>query len=86
MDYSYLADGTKAGAAGTSGTGYYYLGAFIYDRSAAWNAIDPMAEKYYAVSPYVYCVNTPIGIIDAKGDSLAVLIFGKGAGHSALSS
>jgi len=166
VDYSYLADGTKAGAAGTSGTGFYYLGSFIYnrskalqsvafgggrirksgstyrvdyhitdhlgsvraivengsvverndfypfgtrhdngfprlsanrwrfsgkeeqdaafgvaysdfgarfyDRSAAWNAIDPMAEKYYAVSPYVYCIDNPVHFVDPNGKRVLI--------------
>ncbi len=39
------------------GIAYSDFGARLYDRSAAWTAIDPLAEKYYAVSPYVYCNN-----------------------------
>ena len=66
------------------GIAYSDFGARLYDRSAAWTAIDPLAEKYYSVSPYAYCNNNPIGIIDVKGDSLAVLNLGQGVGHSAL--
>lgn len=33
-------------------------------------SIDPMCEKYYWISPYVYCANNPIKWIDLKGDSL----------------
>ncbi|MBR1577506.1 MAG: hypothetical protein IJ653_02860 [Bacteroidales bacterium] len=50
------------------GIAYSDFGARFYDRSAAWTAIDPMAEKYFAVSPYVYCNNNPILFVDPKGE------------------
>lgn len=33
-----------------------------------WNSIDAMCEKYYSVSPYVYCFNNPIMFIDPDGE------------------
>ncbi len=30
-------------------------------------SIDPLAEKYYSVSPYVYCANNPVNYIDPDG-------------------
>lgn len=32
-----------------------------------WGTMDPLAEKYYSVSPYVYCANNPINAIDPNG-------------------
>lgn len=32
-----------------------------------WDRIDPLAEKYYSVSPYAYCKNNPVNLIDVKG-------------------
>ena len=55
------------------GIAYSDFGARFYDRSAAWTTIDPMAEKYYPVSPYVYCNNNPIREIDPSGKNPFVL-------------
>jgi RHS repeat-associated protein len=38
-----------------------------------WDRIDPLAEKYYPYSPYVYCVNNPIKYIDERGDSVRII-------------
>ena len=35
-------------------------------------SIDPLAEKYYSISPYAYCANNPIKFVDLKGDSLTL--------------
>lgn len=34
-----------------------------------FTTMDPMAEKYYNVSPYAYCVNNPVCAIDVYGNS-----------------
>ena len=35
---------------------------------ARWTAQDPMAEKYYNISPYAYCAGNPISLVDEKGE------------------
>lgn len=35
-----------------------------------FTTMDPMAEKYYNMSPYAYCGNNPINAIDINGDSI----------------
>jgi len=32
-----------------------------------WDRMDPLCEKYYAISPYAYCGNNPINRIDPDG-------------------
>ncbi|WP_455498041.1 hypothetical protein [Coprobacter sp.] len=33
----------------------------------AFTTLDPMAEKYYAISPYAYCMNNPVRYVDPNG-------------------
>ena len=35
-----------------------------------WMVPDPMSEKYYDISPYVYCANDPVNYVDPKGDDI----------------
>ena len=44
------------------------FGARMYNPTIArWTTADPMSEKYYGISPYVYCLGNPISIIDPNG-------------------
>ena len=69
-------------------TGYSYFGSRYYNSDLSiWLSVDPMSDKYPSLSPYAYCANNPIRIIDPSGDSCAVLLAGnalKGAGHMAI--
>lgn len=50
------------------GLNTYDYGARQYNPvTARWDRMDPLAEKYYSVSPYVYCLNNPIRLIDPDG-------------------
>ena len=52
----------------THGLDWYDYGARHYDSPIGrWTTMDPLCEKYYNVSPYVYCHNNPVNRIDYKG-------------------
>ena len=46
----------------------YDYGARLYDPAlVVWTGVDPLAEKYGDVSPYVYCGDNPISYVDNNG-------------------
>ena len=56
----------------------YDFGARLFDVAGVpmWTSVDPLAEKYYNVTPYSYCAGNPVSYIDEHGDSIAVLNMG----------
>ena len=48
------------------GLDWYDYGARHMD-GMRFTSIDPLAEKYYNISPYVYCGNNPVNIADPTG-------------------
>lgn len=44
--------------------------------AARFTTMDPMAEKYYSISPYAYVANNPINAIDLRGDTITTMIDG----------
>ncbi len=50
-----------------------------------WDRIDPLCEKYYSMSPYNYCGNSPINNIDPDGKKKHNWIKGSGRDNNASS-
>ena len=51
-------------------TGYGYFGARYYDSGLSiWLSVDPMSDKYPNMSPYNYCANNPVILVDPDGNS-----------------
>lgn len=48
---------------------YDYGARQYYSIIGRWDRMDPLCEKYYDVSPYVYCENNPVNAIDSDGRS-----------------
>lgn len=49
-------------------TGYSYFGARYYSSDLSiWLSVDPMSDKYPSTSPYAYCRNNPIILVDPNG-------------------
>ena len=56
-----------------AGLPYIDFGARLYDPAIArWLTPDPLAEKYYSVSPYTFCNDDPINYIDPDGRHVEV--------------
>ena len=52
-----------------SETGYSYFGARYYSSDLSiWLSVDPMSAKYPSLSPYVYCANNPVKLVDPNGE------------------
>ena len=51
-----------------SETGLSYFGSRYYSSDLSiWLSVDPMSDKYPSLSPYVYCADNPIKIVDPDG-------------------
>lgn len=91
--YDPYGESLPEGSAVDSGNPYKYGGkeyddkALAYDFGARhytssiprWTTMDPMAEKYYSISPYAYCAGNPMTVVDPNGlDTLYARTFGGG--------
>ena len=51
-----------------SETGLSYFGSRYYSSGLSiWLSVDPQAAKYASLSPYVYCADNPIVVVDPNG-------------------
>ena len=52
-------------------TGLSYFGSRYYSSDLSiWLSVDPMSDKYPSLSPYVYCANNPIKLVDPNGEDV----------------
>ena len=52
-----------------SETGLSYFGSRYYSSDlSVWLSVDPMAAKYPSLSPFVYCANNPVKLVDPDGE------------------
>ena len=52
-----------------SETGLSYFGARYYSSDLSiWLSVDPMSDKYPSLSPYVYCADNPVKLVDPNGE------------------
>ena len=50
-------------------TGLSYFGARYYSADLSiWLSVDPQASKYPSLSPYVYCADNPVKLVDPNGE------------------
>ena len=63
-----------------SETGFSYFGSRYYNSDLSiWLSVDPMSDKYPSLSPYVYCADNPVKLVDPNGEEFDVFITGEGA-------
>ena len=54
-------------------TGYSYFGSRYYNSDLSiWLSVDPMSDKYPSLSPYTYCANNPIKLVDPNGEEIVL--------------
>ncbi len=54
-------------------SGFHYYGSRYYSSELSiWNSTDPMADKYPSLTPYNYCANNPVKLIDPNGDTITI--------------
>ena len=53
-------------------TGLSYFGSRYYSSDlSVWLSVDPMASKYPSLSPYTYCADNPVKLVDPNGESIS---------------
>ena len=59
---------------------YDYSARYYESAVGRFTSVDPLAEKYYSWSPYVYVMNNPLKYIDPDGRDIIILRNSAGAG------
>ena len=54
-------------------TGLSYFGSRYYSSDLSiWLSVDPQSDKYASLSPYVYCADNPVKLVDPDGEEIYV--------------
>ena len=54
-------------------TGLSYFGSRYYSSDLSiWLSVDPMSDKYASLSPYVYCADNPVRLVDPDGEEIVI--------------
>ena len=57
-----------------SETGFSYFGSRYYSSDLSiWLSVDPMSGKYPSLSPYVYCADNPVKLVDPNGEEIVII-------------
>jgi RHS repeat-associated protein len=52
-------------------TGLSYFGSRYYSSDLSiWLSVDPQSDKYASLSPYVYCADNPVKLVDPNGEEI----------------
>ena len=55
-------------------TGLSYFGSRYYSSDlSVWLSVDPMSDKYPSLSPYVYCADNPVKLVDPNGEDVWIV-------------
>ena len=55
-------------------TGLSYFGSRYYSSDlSVWLSVDQMSDKYPSLSPYTYCADNPVKLVDPNGDTLVII-------------
>ena len=56
-----------------SETGLSYFGSRYYSSDlSVWLSVDPMTSKYPSLSPYTYCADNPVKLVDPNGEEIII--------------
>ena len=60
-----------------SETGLSYFGSRYYSSDLSiWLSVDPMSDKYPSLSPFTYCADNPVKLVDPDGEEFIGAVMG----------